>query len=383
MSETLVATLNVSFDTDDDGVGDQAGQNKIVLKQISKSLDSLGRLWAKCFPARGVSFTASVGTVEPGEVRVEAKRQSIKFNNSSSQTLELSGATNVVIDSTRSVLMKKVKDIYGNTRIMPASDVQLRYDSETNAIVAESYRNEEGNSELKPVPIYGACAISYDSEYRVLYYKPYIEAPFGGYYGIAFSMGTIFGYNEYDVETLEMELDLGINSDYVEFARVTSKIVLDAKGTWEFPPNWKTTFNANREKVGEQRDDYPEDGEFPDHPQAGTIDASNSFVDTRVHHIVKINSIGALIHEDFNNGGDDYWAWFNPYFGDSTYDPDYEIVYADPPGGKKASSAKEFKSDQYNTTWRDVFLSVNKAELEADLQDWYPGASKYSRPRQP
>lgn len=382
MSETLVATLNVSFDTDDDGVGDKAGQNKITLQQVTKALDNNGELWASCFPSRGVSFTASVGTVRVGETRIAQKKQSVKFSDSSSVSLELSGATNVEIDHTRSVLMKKVKDNYGKTRIMPASDVTVRYDQETNSIIAESYRNDLNQMVgLHQVKIYGVCAVSYEAEYSMLYYKPYIEAPYGGYYGMAFSVGTIFGYNEYDVATLEMELDLNIKSDYVEFARVTSKIVLDAKGTWEFPPNWKTTFNNNREKVGEQRDDYPEDGEFPDHPQAGTIDASNSFVDTRVHHIVKINSIGALIHEDFNNGGDDYWAWFNPYFGDSTYDPDYEIVYADPPGGKKASSAKEFKSDQYNTTWRDVFLSVNKAELEADLQDWYPGASKYSRPR--
>jgi len=378
MTEPLVATLNISFDGDGDGVGDDAGQNKITLQQVTKVLDGNGELWASCFPSRGVSFTASVGTVRVGETRIAQKKQSIKFADSSSVTLELSGATNVEIDHTRSVLMKKVKDNYGKTRIMPASDVTVRYDQETNAIIAESYRDDLNRMVgLHQVKIYGACAVSYEAEYSMLYYKPDITLQFGGYNGMIFYSGTIFGYNEYDVATLEMEMDLVSGKDYVEFARVTSKIVLDAKGTWEFPENWKTTFNANREKVGEQREDYAEDGEFPD--TTSTIDASNSFVDTRVHHVVTVNAIGSLKHEDFNNGGDGYWAWHSPYFGDRTYNPDYEIVYADPPGGKKASSAKEFEYDQNNWTWRDAFLRVDKAELEADLKDWYPNAKPYKR----
>lgn len=382
MTEPLVATLNVSFDTDNEGVGDQAGQNKITLQQVTKALDNNGELWASCFPSRGVSFTASVGTVRVGETRIAQKKQSVKFSDSSSVTLELSGATNVEIDHTRSVLMKKVKDNYGKTRIMPASDVTVRYDQETNSIIAESYRNDLNQmEELHQVKIYGACAVSYEAEYSMLYYKPNITLQFGGYNGMIFYTGTIFGYNEYDVETLEMEMDLVSGQDYVEFARVTSKIVLDAKGTWEFPENWKDTFNANREKVGEQRDDYPGDGEFPNNDS--TIDADNSFVDTRVHHIVKVNAIGSLQHEDFNNGGDGYWAWFDPYFGDRDYQPDYEIVYAEPPGGSKASSVEEFKYDQNHWTWRDAFLRVDKTKLEADLQDWYPGAVKYTKKKTP
>lgn len=376
MSGPLVATLNIPF-TSDEGLGDNAGKNRIVLTQVTKRLNSFGQLVARCFPSRGVTFTASVGKVEPMEVRPWSAFESLKFSNSSSASLKYPGATDVVLNTTMAVLMQKSKDALGHTTIRPALGVTLRWDADEELVVAERSGQR--------VEVYGACFVQYTALYQLLAYSPSTLAKpvGGGDYAFVWSVGTIFAYNDYTVETLEMDIDISDSPSWVEFARVTSKIVLDARGTWEFPPNWKTTFNNNRDKVGDQREDYPADGEFPDHPQAGKIDAYNSFVDTRVHHLVEVNSAGMLRHTDYNNGGDDYWAWFNPYFGYSTYNPEYEIVYADPPGGKKASNAAEFQRDQNNTTWRDVFLSVDKKELETDLEDWYPGADKYSRPKPP
>lgn len=360
MAEKLVATLNIPF-TAEDGLGDNAGKNKIVLQQMTKRFDYKGQLWARCFPSSGVRFKASVGTVTPGEVRSQSFSEGLKFSNSAKASLKYPGASNVTIDLSSSVLMKKTKDIYGHTTIVPAS-VSLTYDAEQGAVIAMS-----GGVET---PIYGGCFVKYDALYRILYYKPSVKAPFGGMYGVVFSVGTIFGYNDYTVETLDLELDISSSPDWVEYARVTSKIVLDAKGVWEFPPNWESTYQGNKKKTGDQREDYPASGQFPGFSYE--IDPDNSFVDTRIHEIIEINSIGSLMYK--NQNGDRIYA---PYWGASdSYTPKYEVKFTDPPGGAKASSAEDFKYDLNNRTWRDVFLDVDKAEVLSRLQDEYPGVTE-------
>lgn len=375
MSEPIVSTLTVSFDNNGTNENDRAGNHAITLEQLSKRFDSEGQLTARCFPAEGIEFVTSAGTLIIGEVRSQRMWEGLKFSNSDSTNLKYSGATNVVIDSSRSILLKKEQDRWGDTKIVPAEDVFLRYDADASAVIAEStVYSLSRPSFTKKVSVYGACFVSYEALYRILYYKPVVNAPFAGYGGVAFQIGTIFGYNNQDVATLDMELDLSGAKDWVEYARVTSKIVLDAKGTWEFPPNWESTYQGNKKLIGDQREDYQEPGRFPGYPHE--IDESNSFVDTRVHHLVEVNSMGSLRNQDYNNGGDGYWAWHNPYYGSSSYDPVYEIKFADPPGGKKAGSADEFKYDLNHRTWRDVFLAVNKAEVMANLENQYPGLKK-------
>lgn len=371
MSDIIVSTLNASFSSDDK-LGDNAGNNKIILQQMTEYADYFGRIWARCFPSSGVSFTASVGTVEIGEVRVQTVSEGLKFSNSSSAPLKYPGATNVVIDSTNSVLMMKSVDNYGNTIIKPAIGVTLHYDTETASVIAKRSGYEEDYI-LKPVNIYGACFVSYSVSYLMLYYKPgMIRTPFAdGSSAFSFMVGTLFGYNNYDVASLNMKLLLDSSKQWVEFARITSKIVLDAKGVWEFPPNWESTYQNNKEKVGDAREDYPAPGVFEGYSYE--IDQYNSFVDTRVHLIIEVNTIGTLRYRDYDNGGDGYWAWFAPYFGSSTWIPKYEGKWTDPPGGKKASTVDDFKYDLNHRTWRDVFLEVDKNELKDTLEDIYEG----------
>lgn len=363
MAEKLVATLNIPFSGDGDGVGDDAGKNKIVLQQMTTRLDSKGQLRARCFPSSGVKFTASVGTVTPREVRSQSFSEGLKFSNSAKASLKYPGASGVTIDTAASVLMKKTKDIYGHTTIVPAS-VSLTYDADQGAVIAMS-----GGVET---PIYGTCFVRYSALYQMLYYKPYsLTIPVGGgSNAISYHVGTIFGYNDYTVETLDLELDISSSPDWVEYARVTSKIVLDAKGVWEFPPNWESTYQGNKKKTGDQREDYPASGQFPGFSYE--IDPDNSFVDTRIHEIIEINSIGSLMYK--NQNGDRIYA---PYWGASdSYTPKYEVKFTDPPGGAKASSAEDFKYDLNNRTWRDVFLDVDKAEVLSRLQDEYPGVTE-------
>jgi hypothetical protein len=360
-----LATLNIPFT--DEGIGQ--GNEKIVLQQMATRMDFNGELTARCFPSSGVTFVASVGTIRPGEVREQlVMSEAIKFSNSSSGELQYPKARTVTIQ--HGVLMQKTKNIYGKTVIVPASGVTLRFDAEQNAIVA---LGRDGQA----VAVYGGCVVSYAADYQVLYYIPDVNR-IGFTGGYSFAVGTIFGYTETDVQTLEMKLDWEATPDWIEFARVTSKIVLDYRGVWEFPAEWRNQFKANRTELNpNNRQPYTNDTFQEFNNSDYELDYESCFIDTRVHMIVKINSYGSLLYDDLNNGGDGYWAWNTPYFGYASFDPWYEIEFMDPPGGAKASSAEDFKRDLNHRTWRDVFLQIKKADLIARLSEEYPSLEEY------
>jgi len=354
MADLSLATLSVQF------AEEEGGRGRIILQQMLKRFNFNGDLVARCFFSEPVQYMASVGTARDGErIPQFVMGEGIKFSGSSSATLKYPGAFDVTIDTSRSVLMRKSQR-YGRT-IFVRVYVDLIYDEETESIVTED-----------GLPVYGAASVTYQALYQMVYYRPTVDNQWWRYAGVSFGLGTLFAFNENAVATLDMELDLSSSPDWVEYARVFSKIVLDAKGVWEFPPNWKTTYTENKKLQGDQRKDYPADGTYPYSSQ--TVDSGNSFVDERVHLIVEVNSIGVLRYSDHNNGGDGYWAWEQPYFGDSTYDPDYEIRFAEPPGGSKATSAEDFKRSQNNRTWRTVFVGVDKQALIEKIQNEYPGA---------
>lgn len=356
MPSVTATTLSVSFSEV------EARSGRIVLQQMRKAFNGKGALECRCFCNEAVQYTATTGRVERGNRYPQQITESISFSNSASATLGTPGAQEVAIQ--QSILMRSVTR-GGRTTIEPVS-VSLIYDAETDSVVTSD-----------DLPVYGKASVTYKAIYEMFYFYPIIQnIPWGG---VTIGLGTVFAYTNSTVETLDMELDFSSSKDWVEYARVTSKIVLDPKGTWEFPTNWEGTYQSNRDRVGEQRSEYPPEGVFP--YTAETVDGTNCFVDTRVHCIIEVNSIGQLQYKDHNNGGDGYWAWYSPYFGSSTYDPKYEILFADPPGGAKANSAEEFKYDLNNRTWRDVFLEVNKTAVIARLQREYPGATARSNTR--
>jgi hypothetical protein len=360
MTELTTSTLSVSF-------SERGG--RIVLVQATKRLGYYGELIVHCYSSMPAEYIASVGTATGAEMRSRyIWGEGVTFSDSRTATLKYPNATGVTFDLTRSVFMRKNTDRLGRvtfSRVYPT----IIYDSDNDVIVVDQ-------------SVYGVCSVSYTVLYQVVYYIPqFTQTTTGaaGVYGGVFGLGSLFAYNEQAVETLEMELDIKESPDFVEYARVVSKIVLDPQGVWEFPRNWQSTYDNNREKVGDERSDYPPDGTFDGYTD--TVDGGNCFVDERVHLIVEVSSSGYLRYNDFNNGGDGYWGWENPYFGNSDYNPLYEIRFGEPPGGSKASNAEDFRHAQVFGSWREVFLEVDKQEVIAKIQNEYPGASAYSRPR--
>lgn len=361
MAELTTSTLSVSF-------SERGG--RIILVQATKRFDGAGKLIVHCYSSIPAEYIASVGTATGAEMRSRVIwGEGVIFSDSRTATLKYPNATNVTVDLTRSVFMSKITDRLGRVtfrRVYPT----ITYDSDNDVLIASQ-------------SVYGVCSVFYTVLYQVVHYIPqFTQTTTGaaGVYGGVFGLGSLFAYNEQAIETLEMELDIKETPDFVEYARVVSKIVLDPQGVWEFPTNWQSTYNSNREKVGDERADYPADGTFDGY--SDTVDAGNCFVDERVHLIVEVSSSGYLRYFDMNNGGDGYWGWENPYFGNADYDPIYEIRFAEPPGGSKASNAEDFRHAQVFGSWREVFLGVDRQELTTKIQTEYPGASAYSRPRQ-
>jgi hypothetical protein len=362
---TALASLSVRFGEE------RSDGGRIVLEQMTKRFNFRGELVARCFfvvPELYLNFPmeyiSSVGTASAGEYLPQiVYGEGVTFSGSASAQLKYPNATNVIIDTERSLFMRETT--LNGRRFFERVTVVLVYDETTGSVVTDD-----------GMPVYGAASASYEAIYQLVYYKPEVldRRNFNAGAGLSFSLGTLFAYNETGFATLDMELDTASTPDWIEYARVSSKIVLDPKGVWEFPPNWESTYQGNKKKIGDQRDDYPADGEFPS--VSDTVEGGNSFVDERVHLIVEVNSSSALRYRDFNNGGSGHFDWEQPYFGSRTYQPTYEINFSDPPGGQRATSAEDFSRSQYHRTWRNVFVEVDKAALIEKIRREYPGATE-------
>lgn len=334
MSNVLVESLSVSFDADSLGAL-TGGNNKIVLQQMTHQFDYLGQLWARCFPSSGVTFICNRGTVRPGEVKTQVIHEGLKFSDSDTAELRFPYATDVILDDSFPRL-KKITKADGSIEIVE-SNATLTFDQDSNSVIASE-------------AIYGGCTVAYRTSYQMLYYVPYSLVVAGGWFGMSWATGTIFGYKGAVVEMLEMELEIDKDSDWIEFCRVVSKIVLDPDGTHEAPIGWPTTSKFSGLSTKE-------------------LDPYNSFTDERVHAIVNINNIGSLRYESYNNGGKGYSSWFDPMFGKSTWNPSYEVKYSTPPTNEPNSKSMSYSL----SSWQKVFTSVNKGQLEDDLKKRYPG----------
>ena len=356
----VVSTLTVNFS--EDGLAD-AGVERIVLEQTSTRFDFFGNLRARSNSRLTCKYTASTGTVTPTETHSIQINEGIKFSNSGRANLKFPNVTSVTIDTSRSLLMKKIKR-YGRQQIVPATDLKVIYDNDLGVIRVGKTKGSlaGGDQEFVEVAVWGAVSVTYEAIFQYLSYTPSAKRYFNG--GMELTLGSLFAYHDYDVAILDMKADMDNPKDWNEYCRVFSKIVLDPKGVWEFPPNWETTYQNNRNQMGEARSDMPGPGRWPSHNIA-EVDPDNHFVDERTHLIIEVNSFGQLKTTYFHHSIE------QPKVGHFNYDPTYHLRFSDPPGGERASSAEEFKYDLRNRTWRDVFLDVDKHRIIEKLEKEY------------
>lgn len=339
MSKKTVTTLSVGFEgSDDDGDGTSAnGNDKIILEQMTTSFNASGQLLARCFPSSGVNFAVSQGSLENLGTRTWTFHQGVRFTNSSSAELDKPYASNVQFIG-QHIFMTRNKD--GD---LVRSTASPSFDSETNSIIVTN------RGDLQKV--YGGVLVSYKATYQVLGYRPIVLAQLD-LSSFAINLGTIFAYNDKDVVTLDMELDVSQDPDWVEYARVYSKIVLDPDGAWELPDNWRSG------------GDTQSTGTF----SSGThkIDPDNCFIDERIHCIVSVNYLSQLRY-DFVGGGLTSSSWQQPYFGSDAYWPEMLLRRASAPN----DDYKNRTTNLFKDGWYHVFLKVNYSNMLSYLQNIY------------
>lgn len=340
MSDILSSSLSVTFDDSAET------SSKIVLKQITKnfffkSVSGKNSVILRVYPSDVTQIYASVGEIEMGGVYSTPNQfEVVKFTGGKTASLKYPGVSNVRMELL-GVAVQRIKNQYGVWEIKSCYPTFI-------------FKNEQVVANIE---FYGACKVLYDVSFKVFYYRPGLFAPFGGIYGAVATVGSIFALKGDAVETLDIELDTSDPKNRMEYARVSSKVILDPLGLWEYPDNW-----------GSGKSD--EDGTWSVQTTTHTIDPDNCFEDTRVHEIIYININGRIEHECFNNGGVGYHSWYPPYSGVDGYQPKYTLNLTSPPGW---SSQEDFIYDQTNTTWRDIFLDVDLSSLLSDLRERYPG----------
>lgn len=127
----------------------------------------------------------------------------------------------------------------------------------------------------------------YTSVYQLIWYRPITEldniqpnrAP-----TVHVNYGVIAAYKDgaMAIHQVQIPTQVGINTDKLELWKVTSKIISDADGTWEYPTNWTTNYSGT----------YTTGQTGPDKDQ--------SLVVERVHEIGYVTKTGGVMwYESF------------------------------------------------------------------------------------
>jgi len=141
------------------------------------------------------------------------------------------------------------------------------------------------------------------------------------------AMGIAIERNRSAVLDLQLP-EAGADDKYVELYRVTSQIVTDPEGTWEFPEN------------------FPDESSYPG-GQAGP-DTGTYMISERTHEAAVIRPDGSIDERRL------FIAWERPYTG-AFYDPKWRMQRGSPPAG-------------YEKLW----LDVDWTGIEEALAKRYP-----------
>lgn len=344
--ELITTTLSVSYAKSTSDL-----QPVVILEQMTERFSPEAELWFRLYPT-DANFTASVGTLRLGEVREEHLYEVINFSNSKTGKLKRPGAYDIKI-SPINVMMRQEVDANGKLTVVRFLQ-EVKYNSITEQLESE-------------VPFYGAITVEYKTLFRILYYKPdFISVPYagGGISALTIYIGTLFAWKNLTVTTLSVNLSSDKDEkDYEELYRVTSKIVLDPEGVWEYPQNWLSTFEQNKDlpQGSSQRKKYDE-GKF-DGFTGHTIDPDISLTDDRLHKIGKYNFMGQVFHQMLKPNS--RYEYYDPYLFDDSYTPKYTLTWTKPKW--------EVDMPYQKRLFFEAFWRIDHEGIFVELEKEFPG----------
>lgn len=316
MSEITLGTLSITF-------GDAETIKNLQL-EFHIGTYTYGRgVPIRLYPAVNAKLAATKGSAELAETRTEKVSEIVAFSGSTG---------NLKRERGRNFKLSVITDI--------------SFDLNGNQVYPKITYNEDQDRLESDIAFFGAVQADYDVDYKLIYYLPdesYAYQSDGSKLLAEWGYGTLFVFYEGKSTSLEITLTEQENTQWREFYRVVSEIVLDNEGAWEKPDGW----DAN-----------PKDGTFlvGDHD----IDPDLAFTQERIHEIGDVSKVGQL---------SDIWRRFSaplldPYkTAGISFTPKYYLKWASPPNDTEDPSG----------TWRAAFGRVDKNTVKVDLARRYPG----------
>ena len=350
MTEPLISTLNVAFSGEETDVW-KNGEGLVLERH--KGFTGLKKgLAFRQYPQCPARLVCTYGTIsEIPEYRVSDETELVLFSGSTTATLKKPLAENVSIKRVAGAAF----DEFGNS-VYPS----IQYDTETHQLVSDKL-------------FYGAVKVNYQAPYLLYFYE------FTTRVDLNYQSVTMYGDDEIHAfykkqhASLKMNMSFQMKEQWMPLYTVSSKIVLDDLGVWEYPLNWEGVDTANERKA-------------PDDPTKSTrppgtfgiwsnyeISPDMSFTDERVHQIGEYDFIGRVRTRIPNDILTVQWPYFSS--GLSFFELGrrnlirFHLKFASKPTWKQSMSYPE-------QNLFDAYFSIDQDEIYEDLKKDYPNIKK-------
>lgn len=351
MSELIVSTLTVSYDPDAEKDQWNNGEGLSLERHTGFTGLKTGIPFRQ-YPQCPANLVSSHGTItKTPEYRVSDETEVVVFSGSNTASLKRSVATSVQADVVSGVSFDETGKVVYPT---------VTYDESKNQLVSD-------------IAFYGAVNVTYQAPYSLHFYEFETEQSVLG--GTTIYSDKIHAFYKKNHAELEMAMEFNLTSQWLPLYKVTSQIVLDELGVWEYPPNWATTDTANKTKTQDDpnRTERPE-GEFPGWT-THKIDPNMSFTDDRVHQIAEYDILGRIrisTPNEIIDVQEPYWSSVITFYSLANRNPplvQFHLKWATKPTWKKSMSYSE-------QNWMDAFLSIDSNKIKAELEADYPNIKK-------
>lgn len=339
MSEVIASTLAVTFDSGDSSNG------LLLERHIGFTGFSIG-VPIRLYPPCEAKLVCAYGRISDlPESRVSDEKEVVTFSGSKTAKLKKPGATNVSIEILRQVSFDENGDV-----VYP----KVSFDAKEQQLVSDK-------------AFYGAVKVTYQSAYYLYFYIfATNDYDFGG--SVLYGDDTIHAFYKKNHAELKMDNSFKKVSQWLPLYTVTSKIVLDEKGIWEYPMNWENIDNSNRKMTQDDPNRAERGmGKFPGYTSY-EIDPDMSFTDERVHQTGQYDCFGFVRvqmpneiltpQEPYNT------SWSFQELGRANL-VRFHLKFASRPTWKKGMSYSEMH-------WIQAWASIDKTAIHNELKEDYP-----------
>lgn len=260
----ITSTLTIPFDS-------ESTTTRITLERHTGFTGLKPGIPFRLYPQVEAKLICQYGKISSlPEYRYSTEKEVVAFSGSNTASLKRPLAINIELE-----LIAVSFDDSGNN-ITPS----LVFDETQQLVIADK-------------PFYGAVMATYQAPYSLYFYEFKTQFNLLNSQTTIYS-DTIYGFYRTSQASLPMDMVIGNESEWKDLYSVSSRIVKDSYGTWEYPEEWARVDAENKgiSKDSEQFKLYP-DGKFPDWTNY-VIDPYMAFSDGRTHLVAEYNLYGRI-----------------------------------------------------------------------------------------